>query len=282
MPGRVIAAVLAVLVGGAGAVGLADRARAQAIVSTGPSHLSTALLVGERRADGTREAGLVIDVAPGWKTYWRNPGEAGVPPRFDWSGSENLAEVRIRWPRPIAFESFGMRTLGYSGRVVLPLTLVPEQAEDPVALGLDAEFGVCRDICLFEQARLARDIAPAAPADDGAARLLAAAEASVPPPGREAGVRVLACRIAGAGADRDFSARLALPEAAGEPIVVLEGAAETWFRGQSVERTPGRLEITATLSTAAPGTWVSRDDVRITLLAPGFAADVEGCRGVDD
>jgi len=103
----------------------AATAMAQAIVSTGESFVSARMLPGERTGPGERLAGLRLSLKPGWKTYWRSPGEAGVPPDFDWSGSLNVKSVEVLWPRPRPFESFGLETLGYAERVVFPLRLEP-------------------------------------------------------------------------------------------------------------------------------------------------------------
>ncbi|MEL7014329.1 MAG: protein-disulfide reductase DsbD domain-containing protein, partial [Pseudomonadota bacterium] len=58
------------------------------------------LLTGWRAADGSHIAALQIDLAPGWTTYWRAPGDAGIPPYFDWHASENLSSVDVEWPSP--------------------------------------------------------------------------------------------------------------------------------------------------------------------------------------
>ncbi|MEO0820279.1 MAG: protein-disulfide reductase DsbD domain-containing protein [Pseudomonadota bacterium] len=252
-------------------------AEAQQIVSTGQSFLSARLLLGEGRDGGVHEAGLMLDIAPGWKTYWRNPGEAGVPPQFDWSGSENLAELRVDWPRPVAFQSFGMTTLGYGGRVVLPLTVVAEDPAEPVRLRLSAMLGVCRDICVFEQANLSRLIGPGESGPEG--WLIEAAQASVPPRAEDAGVSLTACRIAGAGTERQLSARISLPDGAQtDPMVVLEGPAESWFESQTVSHDGDELVVEATLAVFEAGAWIDRSDIRMTVLADAMSADIQGCR----
>ena len=87
---------------------------AQSVVSTGQSFVSGRIIPGSRQDDGSRLAGLRLTLARGWKTYWRSPGEAGVPPSFDWSRSENVAGVEVLWPRPKFFDSFGLTTIGYA------------------------------------------------------------------------------------------------------------------------------------------------------------------------
>ena len=89
--------------------------------------VSEARLVAAQDAvgDSTVTLGLQIRLAPGWKTYWRSPGEAGFPPRLDWSGSTNLAGVEMAWPAPQRFLEIGdLMTHGYKDEVVFPITVV--------------------------------------------------------------------------------------------------------------------------------------------------------------
>jgi len=92
--------------------------------------------------------GLAIDLAPGWHTYWRTPGEGGVPPRFNWSLSENIdeAQTTVSWPWPIEFVDFGYKSYGYEGRVVLPITVKLVEGQSIVRLALD--YAVCADVCV--------------------------------------------------------------------------------------------------------------------------------------
>ena len=70
---------------------------------------------------------LHIVLQPGWKTYWRAPGDAGYPPQVDVSGSTNVAKVELLWPVPHRFELFGLQTFGYGGEVAFPLMVTPQQ-----------------------------------------------------------------------------------------------------------------------------------------------------------
>jgi DsbC/DsbD-like thiol-disulfide interchange protein len=260
-----------------------DPAPAQAVVSSGDSFVHFSLLPGRAEPDGSRTAGLVVEVEPDWKTYWRNPGAAGVPPRFDWSGSRNLASAEVLWPRPHVFESFGLTTLGYSGRVVLPVRLAPERADRPIDVDLAVAIGVCRDICVLEESAVRAHIAPDAPEEGGA--LIAAAEAAVPRPGAEQGLVRATCRISGAGAERRFDAVLDFSRPLDDPIVVLEGPELAWFSEVETTALPGddpsasRLQVAAAMSLVDESVWIDRSEVRMTVLTGGFAADVQGCAG---
>jgi DsbC/DsbD-like thiol-disulfide interchange protein len=90
------------------------------------------VLPGWRDADGTHMAALRFEMAEGWKTYWRAPGEAGIPPRFDWRGSRNLGAVEILWPTPQQTTTNGMRTIGYEHDLILPVRLTPARAGEPI------------------------------------------------------------------------------------------------------------------------------------------------------
>lgn len=138
------------------------------------------LISAGRAADGSYRAGLEIALDPGVKTYWRTPGEAGVPPLFDWSRSVNLARADIAWPAPRTFDDAGSTGFGYVMRVVFPVSVRPAEAGSPVVLDLDLDFAVCRDLCVPLRANLSLILQPAAPPDPASAALLDRAGRSVP------------------------------------------------------------------------------------------------------
>jgi len=252
-------------------------ATAQSVVSTGESFVHAELVAGRAEPDGSRMAGLILDLAPEWKTYWRNPGAAGVPPRFDWSRSRNLASAEVLWPRPAFFDSFGLTTIGYAKRVVFPLHLVPETAGQPIDLALELAIGVCREICVLEEIELTLSLPPGAPDDRGA--LVAAAEALVPRPGAEQGLTEASCRVAGAGKKRTFDATLDFGRALPDATVLLEGPELAWFNDVETVDRDGRLQVTARLSLLDESVWIDRSALRMTVLGPDIAADIQGCSG---
>ena len=105
-----------------------------------------------------RWAGLEITLDPGFKTYWRSPGESGLPPAFDWSSSVNVAAVEPLWPAPARFEDGGGVSYGYAGGVILPLRVIPRDRDKPVRLALTLEYGVCKNLCIPAQADLGLDL----------------------------------------------------------------------------------------------------------------------------
>jgi len=131
-------------------------------------------------ADGALRAGAEIKLAPGWKTYWRYPGDTGVPPRFDFSESTNVKSVSVLWPAPHRFRDGGGDSIGYKEHVIFPLHVIPQDPSKPVTLRISAEYGICEKLCVPVQtkAELAFDGGPSS--EDAA---LVAAEAQVPVPG---------------------------------------------------------------------------------------------------
>lgn len=105
-------------------------------------------------------AGVEIALDEGWKTYWRTPGDAGVPPAFEWAGSTNVASIAVRYPAPARLPEPGAETLGYKGAVIFPVEVVPQDAASPVSLALVASLGICRDICIPAEARLSLTLPP--------------------------------------------------------------------------------------------------------------------------
>jgi DsbC/DsbD-like thiol-disulfide interchange protein len=131
-------------------LGLAPGALAQEASTWAQGHSSRVRLLGGAPA----LAGVQIELEAGFKTYWRTPGEAGLPPTFDWSKSVNVESVEVLWPAPARFEDPGGIVYGYQGGVVLPVRVRPQDAGKPVSLSLKIDYGVCKDICIPAQAEL--------------------------------------------------------------------------------------------------------------------------------
>jgi DsbC/DsbD-like thiol-disulfide interchange protein len=97
---------------------------------------------------GRRAAGLAIELDDGWKTYWRMPGDAGIPPLFKWQGSANAAAIDVLFPLPKRYTDASGDTVGYKEKVILPILIAPGDAAQPIDLKLDLFFAVCEDICI--------------------------------------------------------------------------------------------------------------------------------------
>jgi DsbC/DsbD-like thiol-disulfide interchange protein len=129
-------------------------------------------------------AGFEIALSPGAITYWRNPGDAGLPPTLDFSASDNVASVIPLFPAPSRIaEADGGEAFGYEGGVVFPLRVKPRDPASPVTLRLNADFAVCEKVCLPAKAHLTLELPSASPSPyEGALRAaLARVPRSVPP-----------------------------------------------------------------------------------------------------
>lgn len=112
------------------------------------SHSQVRLLAGSR-SGGVVLGGIAIQLDPGWKTYWRTPGDSGVPPRFDFSKSENIDSVTVLWPAPKPFDDgAGGQSLGYRNGVVIPLRITTRNPERPVILRAAISYAVCEKVCI--------------------------------------------------------------------------------------------------------------------------------------
>ncbi|MEQ9519856.1 MAG: protein-disulfide reductase DsbD family protein [Parvibaculum sp.] len=130
--------------------------------------------------DGVVLAGVDLQLTKGWKTYWRNSGDSGFAPQFDWSASDNIDDVEIIWPAPQVFGEAGERYYGYKDEVLWPLRVKISDATKPANLVLTLNYGVCADVCVPVRALVQMEV-PAGNAlpTDGAA-LIDAASAKTP------------------------------------------------------------------------------------------------------
>ena len=111
-------------------------------------------------SDGQMIAGVQIRLEPGWKTYWRMPGDSGVPPTFDWSGSKNLRSAEVLYPAPHRFTDASGTAIGYEDEVVFPVMVTPERLDEPVELKLNVDYGLCKTLCIPSQASLSLELPP--------------------------------------------------------------------------------------------------------------------------
>src|SRR4030088_1833280 len=116
-------------------------------------HSAVRLLAGSR-SGAVLLGGIALRPQPGWKTYWRTPGDSGVPPRFDFSKSENVEAVTVMWPAPTKFDDgAGGYSLGYHDQIVLPLRIVAKNADKPVTLRAGINYAVCEKLCIPVEAK---------------------------------------------------------------------------------------------------------------------------------
>ena len=252
------------------------------LAALGPAHattqddvLSAALLPGWQTSSGSHMAAVDLSLAPGWKTYWRSPGDAGIPPSFDWSGSRNVASVRIHWPAPSVFHSNGMQSIGYHDRLLLPVEVNPVDPTLPVVLSVRLSIGICDEICLPATVALRSDlVSPGAP-DAGIKAALAARAATA----HEARVTSVSCTVEPITDGLRLTARIELPDPGTSEVVAVETAdPAVWVAEPVAQRTSGELVAVTELVPADGAPFaLDRSGLTLTILAAGRAVEINGC-----
>ena len=235
------------------------------------------VLPGWRTPSGTHMAGLRVTLAPGWKTYWRAPGDAGIPPQFSWAGSDNIAAATFHWPTPEVISQNDLSAIGYHDGVVLPLEIQPAEPGKPVTLAGEVVIGVCEEVCVPVTLSFNSALPPEG-RRDGA---ITAALLNQPMPAGEAGVRGATCTVVPHGDGLALTATVDMPEIAGGETVVIEtGDPQVWVSPADVTRAGDSLRATVDMVHVTAGSFaLDRSAVRITVLGGEMAVDIQGCTG---
>lgn len=233
------------------------------------------LLSGWQTDSGAYMAGLRVTLAPGWKTYWRAPGEAGIPPLFNWSGSDNLKSVRIHWPAPSVFQTNGMQSIGYHDQVTWPLEVVAIDPAKPVRLNATVDLGVCKDICL--PASITLNVELAGPGAPDAAIQLALATGSKP--ATKAGLTAISCQVEPIADGVKVTATLQMPPLGVPETVAFEtDQPEIWVAEAKTDRIGGSLiSVTDMVAPTGAPFALDRSKIKLTILADNQAVEITGC-----
>ena len=240
------------------------------------SYSAIRLIAGANKSGAeSLRAGIEINMQPAWHTYWRYPGDFGVPPRFSFSGSDNLAAVTVLYPAPHAFTDEVGTTIGYKNNVILPLRVFPRQKDNPVTLRAKIEYAVCEKLCVPVEAHLELTISRAGGADNAA---LAAAEARVPQP-----VSATEAGLTARRANDDKRKPLVFVDLAaptGQPVeLFVEGPTEEWalpIPKPAQGAPPGRQHFGFELDGLPPGVDPKGPfELTFTIVKDGSATEVK-------
>lgn len=258
---------LALVAGGGGAA-------AQTVASSWADHEHAKSRLVAARHDGQLIAFVEIAMPEGWKTYWRNPGDAGgLPPSFDFKSSDNVSSTRVLFPAPKRLVDHAGETIGYKGTARFPVEVAPTASDKPVDLRLKVNFGVCREICVPLEAEHALHVPVGVVGEaDGA---LAEALAAVPK--APSGADALAVTSAEIKADEAapvvvFTARVPGDTASTEMFVE---APEGLYvpMPKRVADAGGKVTFQATFSSLAELKQIAGQPLRITLVHAGDATE---------
>src|ERR1700710_81517 len=219
-------------------------------------HSAVRLLAGSR-SGAVLLGGIAFALQPGWKTYWRTPGDSGVPPRFDFTKSENVEAVTVLWPAPMQFDDgAGGHSLGYKNQTVLPLRIVAKNTDKPVTLRAAINYAVCEKLCIPVEASAELPFTSVASTEDSA---LSAALDTVPKPATIGDPNPLTIRDVKRDGKNGVLVNVAAP-AAGEVNLFVEGPTPDWA-----------LPVPALVEHSPPG--IKRFVFDLDGLPPGASAD---------
>jgi len=220
-------------------------------------------------ADGRVAAGLAVDLPEGWKTYWRTPGDAGIPPAIDTGASTGLTAT-VTYPAPERFDEAGYTAVGYTRSVVLPLEARLADPAKPGRLVVTVMIGLCHDVCVPFETRLEATVDPLAPTDAAAGTAIAAARRRVPRaavPGEPPAI-VAVRRDTGPHGPR-LVAEVTMPAEAAARDVFVEGPSPDWALPQpeKLAEEGGRERWAFDLDGVPKGADLGAVDLRFTLTA---------------
>lgn len=247
------------------------------LADDGPGpHAAVDILPGWRLADGTHMAALRITLDAGWKTYWRAPGEAGIPPSFDWSGSDNLAGVDVHWPVPEVIASDGMTTLGFTRELILPIEVTPVDPAADIALTGSLAFGICHDICMPVTSEVNAALPALATAEVAA---ISAALDARPATATEANVAAARCAVTEIADGLRVTAEFEMPMLGEGEYSVFEPTDPTIWVSESVTRREGGVLVAEAdlVPPQAKPFALDTATLRFTVLADGRGVDILGC-----
>jgi len=194
------------------------------------AHAAARLIAGSaNKTAGTTwvRAGVEIQLDPGWKTYWREPGDSGVPPTLDFSGSDNVKSVSVLWPAPQRFaDGAGGYSIGYHGHVILPLRIAAKDAAKASSIHLKLGYAICGTLCVPAEAELRLSLS----GNGAEEQTLANAELRVPRHlalGAGDGLAIRSVHREPSGAHERVVVELAAPESANVDLFV-EGPTPEW------------------------------------------------------
>jgi DsbC/DsbD-like thiol-disulfide interchange protein len=247
---------------------------ADASIWEGDAHSAIRLVAGSPGGTAPR-AGIELRLGTGWKTYWRYPGDSGVPPRFDFSKSTNVKSVTVRWPAPHRFTDESGASIGYKGGVLLPLDIVPANPRQPVTLRVTVEYAICEKLCVPATGSAALGLGAASSFDAA----LAAADAQVPKPatlGDGAPLAIRSVKREPGAPNPRVIVEVAAPQAAALDLFA-EGPTEDWalpLPEPMAASAPGRRRYSFELDGLPPGATAAGATLRFTLVSGDKAIEV--------
>lgn len=231
-------------------------------------------------SDGTVRAGIEFQMKPGWKVYWRSPGDAGFPPIPDFTGSENATPSALSWPAPHRFSVLGLETLGYKDTVVLPFTVRADDPTKPATIKAQVRYLTCNDICIPYEAALSMTVPPGGQQLTPLAHTINKFVSQVPEPGDPTRLDLAALTTETSGETVSLVANLVSALPLNKPDLFVESATDYTFGAPEVRL--GADGTQATLRVGVHGYKASAPDIVAALTkAPLTLTIVDDQRAVE-
>jgi DsbC/DsbD-like thiol-disulfide interchange protein len=238
--------------------------------------VQVSLIEGWRMENGRHMAGIRIALAPGWKTYWRAPGEGGVPTVLSLRSANGIEGMAIHWPRPEVFFTNGIRSIGYQDDVVLPVEFAV--AEDG-ALTLEGrlDLGVCLDVCMPVTLDLSGALLPDTARDSD----IGLALSDRPLTAGEAGAGAVQCAVEPISDGLRVTVTATVPPTGNDETLVVEHRdPQIWVSEAATRREGDIVTGVADVVPADHGPFaLNRSDLRITVIGTQMAVELDNCRG---
>ena len=258
-------------------------ASASAVTFSHYPNLSVELLSGWRSADEHGEshiAGIRIKMGDGWRTYWRIPGESGLPLKIFHEDSTNVSNIRILWPTPSIFDINDYRSFGYEKEIVLPILIQPNSPGESMSLNARLEFGVCNEICIPANWTVNANLPTHSVARN---HMIEQSLKNLPTYINEYdNSGISSCEFKKHGSHFDVTVKMSVPRSPGEEVTVFEFPNKLfWFSRTQTQRLGGNnLVATAIMEYSGMGPIpIDRSQFQVTVISQNGAIVADGCAG---
>ena len=222
--------------------------------------------------------GLELKLKDKWKTYWRSPGDAGLPPSLDWAESKNLKAASLAYPAPHRFTLLKSQTFGYKDQVVFPIAAAVADAGKPLDLKAKLDVLVCAEICVPQSLDLSLTVPEGEALPGAEAQLVNRFQSQVPEVGATGALKIGDVTVIQDGGRTALEVNVESADPLAAPDVFAEVEPAAAFGPPDVQLTEGGRRATLKLGLAAElpaGTTLAGRPVTLTLVDGTRAAETK-------
>lgn len=219
--------------------------------------------------------GLEVQLQKGWKIYWRSPGDAGIPPQFDWNGSQNLKKASVQWPLPEQFDVFGLATWGYHDEVLYPIKMELVEPGNPLFVKLHLFFGICEQICIPYEHEFILELGALTGAPSKYATLIKDSIKKVPLPIGDSSNSLIASAEAVALDGQNFRVTATSGYQLETPGIFVEGMEGSYFslKSTSLSQNGHSVEFVLTADFPEQADMIAGQNITVTIFDKGTGSE---------